>query len=144
MSKGIRYLLEFVVYADALIKKRNYWPKGVPGDAIDQYFSDKDITYVDMLEAITEEGPEGKEFNIFCFKEPEYVIKIMTTWMTLKELDGEGTRREYKGQYGQYLVRQSNYGQPFGFHLYYRHQVDYHNNRIHAPILIERTWATKF
>ena len=53
VSKGITALLEFGVYADALIRKRKYWPKGVPGDAIDQYFSDKDVTYVDILEAIT-------------------------------------------------------------------------------------------
>ena len=54
VSKGITALLEFGVYAAALIKKRKYWPKVIPGDAIDQYFADKDVTYVDMLEAITE------------------------------------------------------------------------------------------
>ena len=64
VSKGITALLDFVVYADALIKKQKYWPRGVPGDAIDKYFSDKDATYVDMLEAITEEGPEGKAFKV--------------------------------------------------------------------------------
>ena len=65
VSKGITALLEVGVYAAALIKNRKYWPKGVPGDAIDEYFSDKDVTHVDMLEAITEEGPEGKAFKIF-------------------------------------------------------------------------------
>ena len=79
VSKGITALLEFGFYAAALIKKRKYWLKGVLGDTIDEYFADKDITHVDMLEAITEEGPEGKAFNIFCFKEPEYVMKIMAT-----------------------------------------------------------------
>ena len=48
---------------------------------------------MDMLEAITEEGPEGKVFKIFCFKEPYYVMKIMATWMTLEELDGADNRR---------------------------------------------------
>ena len=93
VSKGITALLEFGVYAAALIKKRKYWPKGVRGDAIDEYFAEKDVTHVDMLEAITEEGPEGKAFKIF-FKEPEYVMKIMATWMTLEELDRADTRRE--------------------------------------------------
>ena len=65
VSKGITALLEFGIYAAELIKKRKYWPKGVPGDAIDQYFADKDVTYVDTLEAITEDGSEGKAFNIF-------------------------------------------------------------------------------
>ena len=58
-------MLEFGVYTAALIKKRKYWPKGVPGYSIDEYFSDKDVTHVDMLEAITEEVPEGKVFKIF-------------------------------------------------------------------------------
>ena len=47
---------------------------------------------MDMLEAITEEVPEGNAFNIFFFKEPEYVMKIMATWMTLEDLDGADTR----------------------------------------------------
>ena len=70
VSNGIKALLEFGVYAAELTKKRKYWPKGVPGYTIDQYFSERYVTYVDMLEAITEDGPEGKAFNIFCFKEP--------------------------------------------------------------------------
>ena len=93
VSKGITALLGVGVYAAALIKKRKYWPNGVPGYPIEEYFSNKDVTHVDMLEAITEEGPEGKAFNIFCFEEPEYVMKIMATWMTLEELDRENNRR---------------------------------------------------
>ena len=83
VSKGITAFWEFGVYIAALIKKRKYWPKGVPGYAIDQYFADKVVTYVDMLEAITEDGPEGKAFKKICFKEPEYVMKIVATWMTV-------------------------------------------------------------
>ena len=49
LSKGITALLGFGVYAAALIKKRKYWTRGLPGDATDQYFSDKDVTYVNML-----------------------------------------------------------------------------------------------
>ena len=117
----------------------------MPGDAIDQYFFDKGVTYVDMLEAITEDGPEGKAFNIFFFfKEPEYFMKIMATWTTLEELDGTDTRQEYKGRYGQSLVRKFKYRHPFELHFFYRHQVYYQNNRRHAPISIEGKWETKF
>ena len=49
VSKEITALLEFGVYTVAIIKKRKYWPKGVPGDVIDQYFYYKDVTYMDML-----------------------------------------------------------------------------------------------
>ena len=93
MSKGITALLEVGVYAAALIKKRKYWPKGVPGDTIDGYFADKDVTHMDILEEITEEGPESKAFKIFCFEGPEYVMKIMAIWMTLEELDRADTRQ---------------------------------------------------
>ena len=61
-------------------------------------------------------------------------MKIMDTWMTLKDLDGEDTRPEYKEQDGHSLVRRFNYWQPFGLQLRYLHQVDDHNNRRHAPI----------
>ena len=70
-------------------------------------------------------------------------MKIMATWMTLEELDGADTRREYKGRDGESLVRLFKYCHPFGLHFLYRHQVDDHKNRRHAPISIERTWATK-
>ena len=118
VSKGITALLEFGVYSDALNNKRKYCPKGVPGDAIDKYFSDKDVTHMDILVAITEEGPEEKAFKIFCFKEPEYVMNIMVTWMTLEDLDGADNRQEYKGWDGQSLFRKIKYWQPFGLHLH--------------------------
>ena len=64
VPKGITDLLKFDIYTDEIIKKRRYWPKGVPGYAIYQYFADKDVTYVDMLETITEDGTKGKAFKI--------------------------------------------------------------------------------
>ena len=70
VSKGIKSLLEFGVYAAGLTNKRKYRPKGVPGDDIDQYFSDKDVNYVDILECINEDGREGKAFKNVFFKEP--------------------------------------------------------------------------
>ena len=99
---------------------------------------------MNILESITEDGPECKALNIFCFKEPEHVMKIMGTWMALEELDREDTRHEYKGRDGQSLVRQFKYWHPFSLHLSYHHQVEDYNNRRHDTILIERTWATKF
>ena len=41
------------MYDGALIKKRRYWPKSVPGDLTDRNFSDKEVGDVDMLEAAT-------------------------------------------------------------------------------------------
>jgi hypothetical protein len=106
VSKGITALEAKGVYAGALIKKRKYWPtKGVPGGVIDRHFANKEVGNVDMVEVMTEEGPQGRPFKIFCFKEPDYVMKIMATWMTLDELPGADTRQDYKGQDGQSLVK---------------------------------------
>ena len=71
-------------------------------------------------------------------------MKIMATWMALEELDGADIRWEYKERDGESVARLFKYCQPFGLHFRYCHQVDDHNNRRHAPISIERTWATKF
>ena len=59
-------------------------------------------------------------------------------------MDGADTRREYKGRDGDSLARKFKYCHPLGLHFRYRHPLDYHNNIIHAPISIERIWATKF
>ena len=92
VSKGIVALEAKGVYAGALIKKHKYWPKGVPGaPAIDRHFANKEVGDVDMVEVMTEEGPQGKPFKIFCFKEPDYIMKIMATWMTLDELPEANT-----------------------------------------------------
>ena len=44
-------------------------------------------------------------------------MKIISTWMTLEELDGADTRQEYKGGYGESLARLFKYRQPFGLHF---------------------------
>ena len=44
-------------------------------------------------------------------------MKIMATWMTLEELDGADTRREYKGRGGESLDRLFKYRHPFGLHF---------------------------
>ena len=58
----------------ALIKKRRYWPKGVPGALIDEHFENIEVGDVDMVIAATE---EGNPFKIYFFKEPDYIMKIM-------------------------------------------------------------------
>ena len=37
------------VYGASLIKKKNYWPKGVPGAAIYVHFEDNDVNHCEML-----------------------------------------------------------------------------------------------
>ena len=96
---------------------------------------------VEMIMAANE---EGKPFKIFCFKEPDYVMNIMASWMTLDELEGANSKRVYKGVNGKTMSTTFKYRQPFGLHFRHPHQVEDHNNRRHTPIYLERTWATKF
>ena len=79
-------------YAAALIKKRRYWPKGVPGDLLDTHFEDKEFGDVGIIEARNE---DNKLFKVFFMKDPDYVMKIMVSWRTLDELEGETTRRDF-------------------------------------------------
>ena len=62
------------VFASALIKKRRYWPKYVPGKEINEHFKDMEIGKCDSLKGEL----DGKPYNIFCMKEPDYVMKIMS------------------------------------------------------------------
>ena len=98
VAKGVFDLEEKGVFAGALIKKRRYWPKGVPGALIDEQFENMEVGDFDMVMAATE---EGEPLGIFCFKEPDYVMKIMASWMTMDELEGENTKRVYKGANGK-------------------------------------------
>ena len=81
--QGIIKLRKLCVFAGALIKKRCYWPKNVPGDAIDEYFKDKEVREVDLLKGTLDDIT----YNILCMKEPDYVMKIMSTYEGLLEND---------------------------------------------------------
>ena len=94
-----------------------------------------------MLEARTQ---ENKPFRIFCMKEPDYVMNIMASWMTLDEVQSTKTRRDPIDSSGTNETKLFTYRHPFGLNFKYTHQVYDHNNQRHAPIYLENTWDTKF
>ena len=63
------------VYTGAIINKRKYYPKGVPGDEIDHNLHNRYVGDVDMLESMTEEFSEGNIFIIFSSK------KLSMSWI---------------------------------------------------------------
>ena len=97
VAKGIAELKAKGVYVAALIKKRHYWPKVVTGDLIDNHFEDKEVGGVIMIEARTE---YNKLFKMISINKPDYVMKIMASWMTLDELEGARTRRHFVDRIG--------------------------------------------
>ena len=73
------------VYAHALIKKRQYWPKYVPGEAIKEHFRDKEVGSVDALKGQL----DGVPFHLYAMKEPDYTMMIMSTYGTLNKFGKE-------------------------------------------------------
>ena len=136
VSKGIVELeAQLGIFGQALIKKRGrYWPKGVPGDAIDEYFADKEIGYSNTLEVEF----EGKRMFIHCMKEEKYVTKFMSTVRTLDEVPTHGTfRRTQSGADIRF-----NYPEPMSWHNKSKHWVDDHNQWRHSPIDLAKVWNT--
>ena len=64
--------------------------------------------------------------------------------MTLDELQVAGKIIYFKDSSGTKETKQFTYWHPFRIYFRYRHRVENYNNRKHAPISLERTWATKF
>lgn len=138
---GLKALYSKGVFSSAQIKKRRYWPKNVPGDAIVNHFDQtKDMTDVDELPGMLGDC----QFHIVAMKEPNYVSMMMTTFGMMEEVENHKTRREWK-EPGSGLTRSKtfNYQENFSLYFHNRHQIDDHNNRRQSPISIEKTWGTK-
>ena len=136
--KALVWLRRHGVFGSALIKKRKYWPKFVPGDDIDVHMATKDVGECDCLHGTL----EGKPYNIFCMKEPDYVMKIMSTYgaLTVKENKKESKRIYFNGR--ERVEKTFKYTQPFSNHFAFWHAVDDHNNLRHLTPSIEETWVT--
>ena len=94
------------MHASAFIKKRWYWPKKFPGDLIDRHFWDKYLGDVDMLEDASE---DDNPFNMLLFKYRDYVMKIISSCMTLDELYGTNKNRNCKVRDCESLVKHFKY-----------------------------------
>jgi hypothetical protein len=139
--KAICDLQKVGVYSCALIKKRKYWPKGVPGEAMQAFF---DVDGVDVGDCHAIQGVmEGTTYNLWGMKEPDYVMRMMATGGLLdtNESCRMASRRWNNG--GVEVQRTFQYKCPFDWHFRYRHAVDDHNNLRHALPSIEDSWNTQ-
>ena len=137
--EGLIELRKVGVFAGALIKKRRYWPKHVKGEMIDNHFKDKEVGQVDSWNGKLNDTP----YDIFCLKEPDYVMKIMATYGELTFPDGqrESTRVVQKDD-GTTEIKKFQYAVPFAYHFDYRHIVDDHNGLRHMYPSLEQIWVT--
>ncbi len=121
----------------ALIKKRQYWLTLVPDDAILEYLKDKPVGSVDAISGILDKV----KYNIWCMKEPDYVMKIMATGGSLCSEGGREVKHSWK-ENGQIKAASFTYTKPYKWHFKYCHAVDDHNNLCHALPSLEDTWKT--
>ena len=76
-------------------------------------------------------------------KDPDYVMKIMSTYGGLLENDWQPeSARTYKDLAGKTQNVSFRYKIPFSNHFDYRHVVDDHNNLRHQVPSLEQTWTT--
>ena len=84
----------------------------------------------------------GVSYDIFCMNEPNYIMKITSTYDGLIVKDG---KRESKRQYekdGEMVQKVFQYFEPFSKNFDFRHCIDDHNNLRHQIPEIEASWTT--
>ena len=63
--------------------------------------------------------PNGIDYAVFCMKEPEYVMKIMSTYGGLIEKDGQHeSRRTYTNLSNEKVTTVFKYKEPFAKHFF--------------------------
>lgn len=136
--RGLIELRKVGVFASAVIKKRRYWPKDVPGDVIDERVKDKGLGYSDSVKGHQDQVP----YNLFMMKDKDFVMKLMSTYggLTVKP-NQKKTYRWFKGQTprSDSTVKTFKYPDLFANHYLFRHCVDDHNNLTHSVPSIEGT-----
>ena len=120
--KGLIELRKLGVFAASVVKKRRYWPRYVDGEGIKALFGTKDIGDVDALGGTL----DGVPFHLFCMKEPDYVMTMMSTYGT-NTRQQKITHRSFQQQ-GQQRKVSFSYPEVIGNHFMYRHMVDDHNS----------------
>ena len=138
--KALIDLLNAGVFSSAVIKKRRYRPKYIPGDDIDKHlFDGKEVGVVGSLPSTL----TGKAFKVSAMMEEDLVMKIMTTYGSCREVEQGATKRSMTDPTtGQKVTKTFNYYEAFYNHFTYRHQVDGHNNICHSPISLETLLRT--
>ena len=74
--KGLIQLRKVGVFASAVIKKRRYWPKFVPGDQIENDFDNKQVGDCDCID----NEMDGVKYSLFVMKDVDYTMKLMSTY----------------------------------------------------------------
>ena len=124
------------VFAHALIKKRCYWLKYIPGDCIIQDFTDKEVGFSNAKKGVL----NGVPFHLYAMKEPDYTMLIISTY-GMNATVGEEKKRHYNKD-DQKKVTTFVYPEVVHNHYHYWDVIDNHNSVRMHPISMEETWMT--
>jgi hypothetical protein len=124
-------------YSLALIKKRQYWPKYIPGNEVTRHFDDKKVGDTDALAGCL----HGVRFHVYAMKEPDYVLQLMSTYGSLTRMGNDRTRQIEKSD-GTKSVATMKYPEVVYNHYKYRGPVDHNNSMRMHPIALEEVWKT--
>ena len=134
--KGLVAIRKKGVFAAALIKKRRYWPKFIRGDEIKEHFKDKEVGTAEAWRGELDDVP----FHVYCLKEPDYVMSLMSTYGVM-EVRGKEQTRSYKKDGATKTVK-FQYPEVVHNHFTYRDSVDSNNSSRMDPIALEEVWKT--
>jgi hypothetical protein len=81
--EGLVALQWMGVYASAGIKKSKYWPKHVPGDAMDGYMNNQEHNKKVGDTAALKGVLDGIPYNLFCTKDVDCNMKQISTYGAL-------------------------------------------------------------
>ena len=136
--KGIIELRKKGLYASALIKKCRFWPKYIRGEEIKTHFESLECGFADAWPGKLDNIP----FHIYCMKEPDYMMSLMSTYGTLEPI-GKVSMRNWLVQ-GTKRQKQVTYTEVIHNHYKFRHAVDDHNAKRQSPISLKVVWAMKW
>ena len=85
------------VFSGALIKKWKYWSKWNDGDGVDKHMECQVVGECDSFG----DKLNVSDYGVFCMKEPEYVMKIMSTYGGLIERKDSMNQGEHTQMYQQ-------------------------------------------
>ena len=123
------------MYASALVKKRRYWPKNVDGEDAKRHMEHKEVGVTCRRPGVI----DGEAFDLFCLKEPDYCMLMMSTYGSLnKKADQKESVRIVDGERKTFY-----YNNIVGNHFEYRDSVDNHNAKRHDCSMKERLGIEK-
>jgi hypothetical protein len=133
--EGLATLRRMGVYASAVIKKRKYWPKHAPGDAMDEYMNNPEhnkkvgdtATLKVSVQLILYEG---------CRQQHEADIYLWSASISAQCTGQTTYHTGWNKSINQIHHAVEN-------HYLYRHAVDDHNNLRQSDISVEQTWTTQ-